>query len=309
MTRQRSTLNRREALQHISIIGIGTVVTACGGSSGGTAMTATPTGAPTNVPSATPPPSPSPLYTATSPPAANTAPPTSAASTLTPTESPSGTPSPQPTATATPEASATIAATETPAATSTPIPSCILTPEQVLGPYFIDVGLARSDVREDRDGVLLRLAVQLVDADGCTPIRDAVVNIWHADAVGLYSGFAGQPGGIDTTGETFLRGFQVTDADGRVEFTTIYPGWYTGRTVHIHVRIHLDSTTVLVTQLYFPELITDTVHAQVPYSTHGTRDTTNATDSLAGNDLDDLLLDLSETDDGYEGSIVLGAAL
>ena len=311
MARQKSSLNRREALQHISIIGIGTVVTACGGSNGGTARTVTPTAAPTNAPSATPSvaSSPSPVGTATLPPAANTATPTSAASTLTPTAAPSNTPSPQPSATGTPEASATIAPTETPAATSTPIPSCILTPEQVLGPYYIDVGLARSDVREDREGVVLRLALQLVDAEGCTPIRDAVVNIWHADAVGIYSGFAGQPGGIDTTGETFLRGFQVTDADGRVEFTTVYPGWYTGRTVHIHVRIHLDSTTVLVTQLYFPESITDAVHAQVPYSTHGARDTTNATDSLAGDDLDELLLELTETDDGYTASIVLGAAL
>lgn len=311
MAQQKSSLNRREALQHISIIGIGTVVTACGGSSGGTARTATPTGAPTVLPSATPSaaPSPSAANTATAPPAANTATPTSAASTLTPTEGPSSTPSPQPSATGTPETSATIAASETPAATSTPIPSCILTPEQVLGPFFIDVGLARSDIREDREGVELRLVLQLVDADGCTAIRDAVVNVWHADAVGIYSGFAGQPGGVDTTGETFLRGFQVTDADGRVEFTTVYPGWYTGRTVHIHVRIHLDSTTVLVTQLYFPESITDTVHAQLPYSTHGTRDTTNANDSVAGDDLDELLLELTETDDGYTGSIVLGAAL
>jgi protocatechuate 3,4-dioxygenase beta subunit len=309
MARQTSTLNRREALQHIGIIGIGSVVTACGGGNGGSASTATPTVAPTNGPSGTPSaaPSPSAANTATAPPATATR--TSAARTLTPTEAPSNTPSPPPSATGTPEASATIAASETPAATSTPIPSCILTPEQVLGPYFIDVGLARSDVREDREGVVLRLALQLVAADGCAPIRDAVVNIWHADAVGVYSGFAGQPGGVDATGETFLRGFQVTDADGRVEFTSVYPGWYPGRTVHIHVRIHLDSTTVLVTQLYFPESITDAVHAQLPYSAHGARDVTNATDLLAGDDLDELLLELTETDSGYTGSIVLGAAL
>lgn len=313
MARQKSQLNRREALQHISIIGIGTVVTACGGGSGGSASTATPTVASTSAPSSTPSaaPSPSAAHTATASPIAHTVSPTSTSTVNTPTATaaPSNTASPPPSATGTPQASATVAATETPAATSTPIPSCILTPEQVLGPYFIDVGLARRDVREDRQGVALRLALQLVDADGCAPIPDAVVNIWHADAVGVYSGFAGQPGGVDTTGETFLRGFQITDADGRVEFVTIYPGWYTGRTVHIHVRIHLDSTTVLVTQLYFPESITDMVHAQLPYSTHGPRDTTNATDSLAGDDLDDLLLELTATDEGYTGSIILGVAL
>jgi protocatechuate 3,4-dioxygenase beta subunit len=186
--------------------------------------------------------------------------------------------------------------------------SCVLTPQQILGPFFLDLGLARTDIREDRTGARLRLALQLVEADGCAPIRDAVVNVWHADALGVYSGFAGQPGGVDTTGQTFLRGFQMTDAAGRVELTTIYPGWYTGRTVHIHVRIHLDATTVLVSQLYFPESVTDAVHAQPPYSTHGPRDTTNATDGIAGNGLDDLLLDVVEEDGGYAGSIVLGVS-
>jgi protocatechuate 3,4-dioxygenase beta subunit len=186
--------------------------------------------------------------------------------------------------------------------------SCVLTPQQTAGPFFIDVGLARADIREDRQGTALRLALTLVDAEGCTPIRDAVVNVWHTDAAGAYSGFPGQPGGIDTTGETFLRGFQLTDADGRVEFTTIYPGWYPGRTVHIHVRIHLDATSLLTTQVYFPESVTDAVHAESPYNSRGTRDTTNATDAIAGNGLDDLLLDIAAEGTGYAASIVLGVA-
>jgi protocatechuate 3,4-dioxygenase beta subunit len=186
--------------------------------------------------------------------------------------------------------------------------SCVLTPQQTQGPFFIDVGLARADIREDRQGVALRLALTLVEAEGCVPIRDAVVNVWHTDALGAYSGFPGQPGGIDTTGETFLRGFQLTDAAGRVEFTTIYPGWYPGRTVHIHVRVHLDSTTVLVSQLYFPESITDAVHAQSPYDGRGTRDTTNATDAIARNGLEDLLLEIAEDGSGYAASIVLGVS-
>jgi protocatechuate 3,4-dioxygenase beta subunit len=183
----------------------------------------------------------------------------------------------------------------------------VLSPEETIGPYFIDVGLARSDIREDQEGVELRLAITLVEADSCTPIRDAVVNVWHASAVGLYSGFANQPGGIDTTGATFLRGFQMTDANGRAEFTTIYPGWYMGRTVHIHVRIHLDATTVLITQLYFPEAVTDVVHAQSPYASHGRRDTSNAADSIGRNDLDELLLDIAEDGGGYAAALVLGA--
>ena len=111
------------------------------------------------------------------------------------------------------------------------------------------------------------------------------------------------------TGETFLRGFQITDSNGRVEFTTVYPGWYTGRTPHIHVRIHLDSTTVLVTQVYFSESLTDTVYTQAPYSSRPNRDTTNSEDSIARNDLDELLLTVVSEGDGYAGSIVLGVDL
>jgi protocatechuate 3,4-dioxygenase beta subunit len=269
----RDSLNRREALQRLSVLGVGAVVSACG-SDGDTANpTATPR-------ASTPTPDAPTLAPATDTPA------------ITPTQ-------------------AAPTATRTPSPTSTVTPSdiaCILTPEETLGPFFIDVGLARSDIREDRAGIPLRLVLQLADIDGCTPIRDAVVNIWHTDAAGLYSGFPNQPGGIDTTGETFLRGFQMTDANGRVEFTTIYPGWYPGRTVHIHARIHLDATTVLVTQVYFPDTVTDAVLTQAPYSDRPNRDTTNATDSIARNDLDELLLDIVEEDGGYTASIVFGVA-
>lgn len=286
MSRSQSLFNRREVLQQIGVVGIGAVVSACGSSNGSVDATATPTRVltPTTGPTSFP---------------------------------PTATPTPGIAATATSTTAASRTPTQTAAATATSSPShtvtpddiaCILSPEETLGPYFIDVGLARSDVREDRTGVELRLMLQLVDVDGCTPIRDAVVNIWHADASGVYSGFPNQPGGVDTTGETFLRGFQVTDANGRVAFTTVYPGWYTGRTPHIHVRIHLDSTTVLVTQLYFSEAVTDAVYAQAPYSARPNRDTTNATDFIARNDLDELLLDVVAENGGYAGSIVLGVA-
>lgn len=279
-------LRRREVLQRMAI-GLGAVVSGCGGGGDGSGTAATSaTRTPTRVPSATP--------------SANGA----STATRTPTDAAMRTATPS----ATSVASAASGASPTPTVTPPDI-ACVLTPEQVLGPYFIDVGLARSDVREDRTGVPLRLALQLVDSDGCTPIRDAVVNIWHADAEGIYSGFAGQPGGVDTTGETYLRGFQLTDAEGRVEFTTVYPGWYDGRTVHIHVRVNLDASTVLVTQLYFPESVTDAVYATEPYSSRPDRDTTNDEDGVAGSSLDELLLELSAESDGYVGSIVFGVDL
>lgn len=290
--RDKSLLNRREVLQQISVVGIGAVISACSSNGGGSAAATpsptrilVPTGGPTSVPSTA-----TPVVTSTQ----------GSAATSTATGVPSSTPT-QP---------AAVTASPSPTFTVTPGDiACILTPEETIGPYFIDVGLARGDVREDRTGTRLRLVLQLVDTDGCTPIRDAVVNIWHADASGIYSGFANQPGGVDTTGETFLRGFQVTDANGRVELITVYPGWYSGRTPHIHARIHLDSTTVLITQLYFSETVTDTVYAQAPYSSRPHRDTTNTTDSIASNDLDELLLDVVAEDGGYAGSIVFGVNL
>ena len=110
--------------------------------------------------------------------------------------------------------------------------SCILTPEQTEGPYYFDVDSIRSDLREDREGVPLRLAVKVQDSPACDPIANAAVDIWHCDAVGLYSGFEsaslGGPGGGGgpTDEETYLRGVQVTNAEGVVEFLTIFPGWY-----------------------------------------------------------------------------------
>lgn len=286
MTRSRDGLGRREALQRIGALGVGAVVTACGGGNDGGAATATATAAATAT--ATPPPATAvPTATAT------------AADTPTATAVPSDT--------AAPTASPTPTATPSPSPTVTPGPvDCVLSPQQIQGPYFIDVGLARSDIREDRQGVPLTLSLRLADAGGCAPIRDAVVNVWHADAAGVYSGFAGQPGGVDATGETFLRGFQVTDADGQVRFTTIYPGWYPGRTVHIHVRIHLDATTALITQLYFPEAVTDAVHALAPYASRGRRDTTNAGDAYFAADV---VLAVAADGGGYDASLILGAAL
>ena len=167
--------------------------------------------------------------------------------------------------------------------------SCAVTPQQTEGPYYFDADKIRRDIREDREGTPLRLALRVRDAGSCEPLRDAVVDIWHADAGGAYSGFdgggggGGGPGGGGGGAQTasrYLRGAQVTNGEGVVEFTTIYPGWYPGRTVHIHVKVHLDAQTVLTTQLYFEDALSDRVYAAQPYAARGRRDQGNESDGI-----------------------------
>jgi protocatechuate 3,4-dioxygenase beta subunit len=188
--------------------------------------------------------------------------------------------------------------------------SCELTTELTEGPYYFDVDAIRSDLTEDREGTTLRLALRVRDAESCEPIENAIVDVWHCDATGLYSGFesasqgsggpGGGPGGGSgpTDDETYLRGAQATNADGIVEFTTIYPGWYRGRTVHIHCKVHLDKATLLTTQLFTTREYDDKVHAGEPYSAHTGRDTYNDTDSIYD---DGLQLSLTDDGDGVLG--------
>jgi protocatechuate 3,4-dioxygenase beta subunit len=172
--------------------------------------------------------------------------------------------------------------------------ACTLTAEQTEGPYYFDADRIRTDITEDRDGVPLRLAIRVRDAASCDALRDAVVDIWHCDAGGIYSGFeAGE-------GERFLRGAQVTNRDGIAEFRTIYPGWYQGRTAHIHAKVHLDRQTVLTTQLYVDEAISDRVYANAPYTGRGERDQTNDSDGIFD---ESLVLRLEREGEGYVGAI------
>jgi protocatechuate 3,4-dioxygenase beta subunit len=187
--------------------------------------------------------------------------------------------------------------------------SCSVTAELTEGPYYFDVDAIRSDITEDREGTPLRLAVRVRDASSCEPIENAVVDIWHCDAGGLYSGFesastgGGGPsgGGGPTDEQTYLRGAQATNEDGIVQFRTIYPGWYRGRTVHIHAKVHLDRRTVLTSQLYFTEDVTERVYARDPYRGAGGRDTFNADDRIYREELELTLRD--EGDDGVLGLI------
>jgi protocatechuate 3,4-dioxygenase beta subunit len=185
--------------------------------------------------------------------------------------------------------------------------ACKLVPEQTEGPFYADLDLVRRDITEARPGHALRLGVQVVDA-ACEPLPGALVDIWHCDIDGDYSAFTDGSGGDDEgEGTRFLRGTQVANDDGIAEFRTIYPGWYTGRAVHIHTKVHLDQTTVLTTQLYLSEDLTDEVHTQPPYAAHGQRNTRIENDFIAGDPAaNGNLLATSPDGSGTLGLVVLG---
>jgi len=203
------------------------------------------------------------------------------------------------------------------AAVTTPIPSCVVRPELTEGPYFVDVQLDRSDIRSDpggaavRDGLPLELvfAVSRIEAGGCVPFEGALVDVWHCDADGLYSGVSDRFG--DTTGQAWLRGYQVTGADGVARFTTIYPGWYQGRAVHIHFKIRTDADAdqglEFTSQLFFDDAISDEVYAFEPYVGNGERGTRNANDGIFGQSGDQLTLALvGSPQTGYTTTFEIG---
>jgi protocatechuate 3,4-dioxygenase beta subunit len=159
--------------------------------------------------------------------------------------------------------------------------SCTLYPEQTEGPYYVDADLVRSDLREGKPGTPLTLDLLVLSANGCAPLANAAVDIWHCDAGGVYSGYQGQLGGLDTRGAVFLRGTQLTGPDGRVQFQTVYPGWYPGRTTHIHFKVHLTGNREATSQLYFSEELNREVYATTPYAAHGQKDTSNTADAFA----------------------------
>jgi protocatechuate 3,4-dioxygenase beta subunit len=186
--------------------------------------------------------------------------------------------------------------------TCTPTPSLIEyegTPQQTEGPYFVDGMPNRSDIRLDpsdgsvQQGIPLHLIIHvygLHENGSCAPLEGAKVDIWHANSQGIYSGIADQ----GTIGKKFLRGYQLTDNNGTAKFTTIYPGWYQGRAIHIHDKVRTfsgsEKTLEWTSQLYFDNSINEQVHKQPPYSKHGPPDMTNEQDSIyAGPSTDGLI--------------------
>ena len=147
-----------------------------------------------------------------------------------------------------------------------PAGSCVLTPEAGEGPFYLDPKLLRSDITSAQPGAPLQLALQVVRAGDCATLANARVDVWHADALGLYSGYEKQSGvgGVSTkpaVGQQYLRGTQVTDAAGNVQFRTIFPSWYGGRTPHVHFKVFLGGNEVVASQIFFPDEITKEVFA------------------------------------------------
>lgn len=197
--------------------------------------------------------------------------------------------------------------------TSGSLPGCVVRPAMTEGPYFVDEKLNRSDIRADsktkavKPGVPLALTflVSQVATNLCKPLPGAQVDIWHCDAGGLYSDERAN----NTVGQDFLRGYQVTGGDGRAKFTTVYPGWYPGRTVHVHFKLRLNGRE-FTSQLFFGETTTDKVFALEPYSGRGRRTTMNAADNIYRNGGSQLLLDLTgDPAKGYAATFEVGMNL
>jgi protocatechuate 3,4-dioxygenase beta subunit len=196
------------------------------------------------------------------------------------------------------------------------MPACIARPKQTEGPYFVDEKLNRSDIRSDpgtgavKEGLPLTLSFSVgsVTGNACAPLAGATIDVWHCDALGLYSDV--RDGSFNTIGQKFLRGYQVSDAGGRATFNTIYPGWYQGRTVHIHFKIRArgdDGRTYdFTSQLYFEDALSDDVFTHGPYSGKGRRATRNANDGIYRDGGDQLLLRPTKSGDGYLAGFEVG---
>lgn len=196
--------------------------------------------------------------------------------------------------------------------------SCVLIPEETRGPYplFNDsAGVStfmRQDVTEGRPGVPMNLLLTILNVNsGCAPIANALVYIWHCDKDGVYSGYR-QPGS-NAVGQTFCRGTQMTDSNGRVRFTTIYPGWYPGRITHIHFRVYLGKALEATSQLAFPEDITNAVYNSDLYSARGRNSTVDgfADDSVFSDGVQYQLCSMTRNaaTRGYDASLGVGIAL
>lgn len=154
--------------------------------------------------------------------------------------------------------------------------SCVVRPELTEGPYY-------------------------AASNACSPLAGAIVDVWHCDALGVYSDVSDPS--FNTSGKKFLRGYQVTGSDGVARFTTIYPGWYQGRAVHIHFKVRsaasASSAYEFTSQLFFDDALTDQVHATEPHASKGQRTLRNSGDAIYNDGGSQLVLDVAATADGY----------
>ncbi len=195
--------------------------------------------------------------------------------------------------------------------------SCNVIPDETSGPYpdklgmLDDAAYLRSDITEGKAGLTLSMSFTVVNVNAsCAPVADAKVEVWHCDASGDYSEYANQQGGLDETGQTFLRGLQTTDASGKVTFKTIYPGWYQGRATHVHVEVFVDDASIKTTQMAFPPDVNATVYASGVYASRGDNPTSNASDMVfSDGDEHELATMSGDTTNGYTSSLIIGVAM
>lgn len=216
---------------------------------------------------------------------------------------------------ASPSASASAAATAASSdAAATALPACVVAPELTEGPYYVDVDLERSDIRTNTgDGVasegaplVLEWVVSQADGSACMPMEGVIVDVWHCDALGVYSGVQGDSG-------NFLRGFQRTDSNGKASFTTVYPGWYQGRAVHIHFKIRTDPEASagfeFTSQLFFDDELSRTVYSSGVYAQKGAQDMSNSSDGIFNQSGRATLLAVSQEGDGYKATFPIAVQL
>lgn len=195
-------------------------------------------------------------------------------------------------------------------------PQCLLTAFVEEGPYYVEEALIRSDVREDRQGLATQLHLKVVDGATCEALPGATVDIWHCDAEGNYSAAPSfermqrtSDGHLQPEGAArFLRGRQIAGNEGIVSFTTIYPGWYPGRTPHIHLKVYLDKTVATTTQLFFPKELSNEIYASGLYAKRGQPETTNSNDGVLANSqgANGGWPKMAKTADGLSGSLTIG---
>jgi protocatechuate 3,4-dioxygenase beta subunit len=215
-----------------------------------------------------------------------------------------------------PTSPSTVATTTTTTTTTTTPPvstpptsgagSCAVSPNETIGPYPSLADFVRSDIRENKQGLPLTLAITVVNTNAsCAPVSGAVVDIWQCDADGNYSQYGSE------RNLTYLRGLQTTDSSGRVTFVTIYPGWYQGRATHIHVEVTLNGRSVKVTQIAFPEDVTAQVYRTGVYASSGQNPTTNARDNVFSDGVTNEMITITGGDatSGFTSAFQVGVAL